>query len=171
MKRLLIATLLLTGMATIAAAQSKPTTATPDKPHEITVREARALSQGLRNLDGVQTGKLDNAQAQVIEPFRFSGPTRMTIALNLAAVDTAVVAYQKARNGLIKQMAGGGATVPADKQQAFIEQDDRMQDSPAGVIIRRLKESELCLEAKAPCEVANQIPGSTLGQLVPIIDR
>jgi len=47
-----------------------------------------------------------------------------------------------------------------------------MLDSPAGILVRRLKIEALCLEVKEPaCKVANRIPASVLSQLLPLIDR
>ena len=167
MKRLLLAATMLS--CAIPAYAADP--AAPSKPHEITVREAIGLSAALRQLDGRPTGKLDKDQNQVIEPYKFDGATLMTIGLDLSHVDQVVVTYQQQKNLLIKQLSNGGVTVPAEKQSEFLEQNDKMLEAPSGVLVRRLKSSDLCLEAKPPCAVANAIPGSVLGQLVPLIDE
>jgi len=95
MKRLLLAALLLTNAMMANAIAAEPKASAPSEPHEITVREAVGLSFALRQLDGAASGRLDKDSAAVLDPFRFDSITLMDIAINQAAVDAAVVVYQK----------------------------------------------------------------------------
>jgi hypothetical protein len=158
-------------LALAHSARSYATESIASPPHQITVREAIGLAIALRQLDGRPTGKLDKDGAPVIEPYKFDGATLMAIAFDLNHIDQVVVIYQQQKNALIKKMSGGGVSVPVDNQADFLEQNDKMLDTPIIAQVRRLKLKDLCLDGKSPCPGTNAISPTTLGALMPLVDE
>lgn len=161
LKIALATVLILAAVATSAARAADPT---PAKPKDLTVSEVLALSAALSQLDAYQTGKVDKDNRAIIAPYKFSGTTLMTIAIDIEGAAVVVRSYQKSVNALIGRLSNGGVKVPDDKVGEFNKETTKMMDAPSGVLLARIKESELDL-------ANNPIPASVLSAMLPIIDR
>jgi hypothetical protein len=189
MKRLAIAAMFLLSSPFAYAADEKPASNDPTSTAKLTVQQVINIADALRQLGDYRDK--DNKTVKV--PFEFDGGTRMTFAIDINHADAAQQVYTLTRTDLINKMVGDRlqrlAKLQADPkkkaeadalqaelngiQQDFNQQDVRMLTTPAGALLSRIKESELCMAAPPvkPCRVTNAIPPSLLAALVPIIDR
>lgn len=100
-----------------------------------------------------------NADAR---PYKIAGTVRMAMAKNIARCGEVINAYQKARNALIYDLAGGGNQVPTDKLAEFEKGQQVLLDAMHDVSLIRLRESQLDLDA-------NPVPLMVLTALIPIM--
>jgi len=189
MKRLAIAAMFLLASPFAYAADEKPLSNDPTSTAKLTVQQLINIADALRQLGDYR----DKDNKVVTVPYGFDAGTRMTFAIDINHADAAQQIYTLARTELLRKMVGDRlqrlAKLQADPkekaqadalqaelngiQQDFNQQDVRMLTTPAGALLSRIKESELCMAAKpvAPCTTTNAIPPSLLAALVPIIDR
>lgn len=117
----------------------------------------------LSALDGRRRVVKDGGEEKIVfEPYTFTGATRMAIARNIASLQAEQKSYEEARNGLIKQMSGGGDTVPSDKVTEFTQEVEKLLYSDS-ISLKSISESDLNL-------TVNPIPSSVIAALLPIIE-
>jgi len=177
MMKTVFAALLSAAVSTAAFAQAS----TPPKPLEpldlsrLSTLEVLGVGQALR-----QFGDYRTPQGEAVKvPFKFDGTTLMTFAINIRAADDAERAYREAYTKFEAQELGDVSALKpeevAQKKQAVATSEAaiRMINRPAGALLARVKESELCtkLPPVAPCTVKNDIPPSLLAAILPIVDR
>lgn len=160
--KMMLSAALAVAMTTAAFGQDKPA-------GQLTVLEALTVGQALRQLGDHP----DIAGKKVAVPFRFGGPTLMTMALNIAASEQIQKNYQTTYNALVRQFADGGDSVPPERMKEFTAESEKAMNAPSGYTFGRIKEADLCLEVKpqTACTMANPIPPALLSALIPIIDR
>lgn len=178
MKKTILAAFLLAATSTAALAQA----GAPPKPNaepaldtgKLTILEVINIGQALQQL-----GSYFDGRQKVDVPFKFDGATLMTFAVNIRASDDAKKAYQEGYAKFEAQEIGDVKDMkPEDvqqKKQAIAASDAaaRMMSRPAGALLARIKESELCMKSPpvAPCTVKNDIPPALVAVLLPIVDR
>ncbi len=114
---------------------------------KLTYKNAIILRGALDALEGREKTLDAKGQTQVIvKPFKFSGKTRLKIARNLRACETAFADYDAARVGLVRELAGGGEKVPAEKLAIFNQRHEELLNEVAEVALTPLEEAELNLD-------------------------
>lgn len=97
------------------------------------------------------------------------GAARMTIALDIAALTPIWQASEKARIGMIAEIAGGKDIQPGTPEYAaFVQRFDADLGKPCGLTLGHVKIADLKL-GDGPDE--NAIPPTSLAAMVPIEDR
>lgn len=168
-----ICLILLTAL-TISPALAQNATSPVTASGTSVLRTKTSLTKGLTLQQAIDVRAallaLDNYQAQdkdgraIALPYKFSGPTRMAIARNLARANEAYQALQTANNALVAQFSGGAQQVPADKMSAYTTEINKVLQGPADVgAMVKISEADLDL-------ATNPIPGSVLAALVPILE-
>jgi hypothetical protein len=125
------------------------------------------LDRGLAGLDGafkVVTDPRTGKDEKVPVAYEFTGKVRFAIARNLTAIKPAIEALAKAKQAIGEEIGGKGATdIKGDAAiAAFNKKWNEVLNEPVTVDLQRLTESDLNLEK-------NQIPGTTINALAPII--
>ena len=155
--------------AAIALAASPVRSAEPAR---ITVREALALAQALRNLDGHMTViKQNGSQDQtVMIPWEFgSGSLRLRIANDLTIVAAVEASLEKARQSIVKEILKNHDATEikpgTPEYDQFMKQYAEILEQPAAgaIDLGRIKASELRLDK-------NEIGVTILQALKPIMD-
>jgi hypothetical protein len=116
----------------------------------------------LSALDGRQKIVKDGGEEKVVvEPYTFTGATRMAIARNMSALAAEQKSYNEARIGLIKQFSNGADQVPADKMGEFTEEVQKLLEADCPDIkIKKLTEADLnfAVNPLAPSVIAGLLP-------------
>jgi hypothetical protein len=184
-------------VVTSAAAQPAPASAPPAPAAtafdsgKLTFEQVIGIADALRQLGNYR----DNRTGQTVTvPFKFDGSTLLTLAVDIDAGDKATKTYQDAYFKFEAQELGDPKKLNHDlsklpdetadayearlvaKRKTEIANSDaakRMPGHPAGALLARLKEGELCLKYPpvAPCTVKNDIPPALLATILPIIER
>lgn len=145
----------------------------PDKPTQqtvLTTAQALTILQGLRNLDGHQVIAKQNGQdTMVVVPWDFkNGSLRLAIANNIALLTLVEAANEKALAQIRLEVFKGQP--PKENSPEVVEFQRQYSDAMARPVpgamekLERIKGSALKLDV-------NEIPGTTLGALGPILDR
>lgn len=140
-----------------------------DKP--MTIGDVLALGPHLRSLDGrlVVVKQKDGVDGLVLTPWDFaSGTLRLRIGRNLTAVMAVEREVEDTRQAILKEIQSG---MPAGQEivsgtpewDRFQKQMTELTQQPSTVKLDRLKASELKLDK-------NEIPGTALSGLAPILD-
>lgn len=136
----------------------------------LTVRQALQALQGLRGLDGHQViVKMNGQDTAIMKSWEFnSGPLRLAIANDLGILTQVEQTTEKARTALIKSIAKDGITIEPNTADyaKFLQEWEKLLDAPAPLTgaITKLNAQELRLDV-------NEIPGSTLSALIPILKQ
>lgn len=160
--RLTVCAALLAGIAIVGTAFAQDNKGTTPPTTVLTVEQTINAMNALASLDGAEVVDKDGKKGTA--PYKLSGSTRMAIAVNLDRARAEFKTYQAVHAAMIRQMAAGGDTVPADRTQEFTAEINKVLGAKASVALYRLKEADLNL-------ADNAIPGSTLSHLIPLIDR
>lgn len=131
---------------------------------QITIDKALSLRAGLTALDGYnKIIKNGENESTAVVPFKLSGVMRMTIARNISRLEQPLADYNKARNEVIKSLAGpDGNAVPPEKLAEFLAQDVGMRKQETELSLTKLKVADLNLDD-------NPIPGSVLAMLLDLV--
>jgi hypothetical protein len=114
---------------------------------KITTQSALTLRAALPALDGLDKAvEVNGKTALVKKPFKFSGKTRLKIARNLRACEQVFLDYDAARAGLVRELADGGESVPAEKLSQFHQQHAALLQEPQEVALTPLREEDLNLD-------------------------
>lgn len=112
----------------------------------------------------------DGQAARVVRELYKLGELRLTIAINLRKVGEAVAAYNDARLGLAKEIAG---TDDAGAAERAVNDNPKTQAAFGAAISRLLKTEVACdlaaIEVAALNIKENPIPATTLELLAPIL--
>lgn len=156
------------GFACVFFGVASPAQEVPKSP--MTVGEAIQVLGALRALDGQQViVKQNGGDVVVAQPWKFSSATlRLAIADNIAILSKLETSTDKARVGIIREIANGGDRVSVGTKEfdEFQRQYDAMNAAPygaAGALTR--------IDAKALNLDVNEIPVTTLSALWPILSR
>lgn len=174
--RSVVPAIIFTALTSQAFGQTKPTA-----PVVITVADAISIWNAINALDSHQTGVVDKNGNAVVAPnnFEYSGAVHLVLARNAAKAYLVLKEYNDELAKLRARFDDDKAGVPkeqladftAEKQNAYEKRSAEMLAAPAGVEFLRVKEADLCLDAKPPsCPVKNAIPISVLTALLPILD-
>lgn len=152
-------------------ALASPWSALSAEATKLRVREAMALAQGLRALDGRQVViKVKGEDTIVVIPWEFgSGSLRLRIANNLAILTAVEQQLTTIRAGIFRELTKGGEganIAPGSPEEAaFLKQFEEAlnQPAPGTQDLARIKASELKLDR-------NEIAPSVLETLRPILD-
>jgi hypothetical protein len=173
--KLIIAALLAASSSTGALAQTTAPKSDPTDTGKLTIVEVLNIGQALR-----QMGDYYRAGGEkVAVPFKFDGTTLMTFGINVRAADDTEKAYRDAYLRFEQQELGDVKDASPEevqkKKQAIATSDaaKRMIERPAGALLARIKESELCMKDPPvkPCTVKNDLSPGQIAALLPIIDR
>lgn len=159
MLRFLSAVALAAVFITPAAAQSP----------KLTVQQVLDATNGLAQLDAYKDRDKDGKE--IVVPYKFSGTTLMTMAINLERGRFVLRNWQAAATALQRQFAGAEKDVPPEKLAQYNVEANAMLNQASDVQMQPIALADLCLEAKAPCAAANPIPPSVLSMIVPIIAK
>lgn len=177
MKKMILVALLVATAASTAVAQ----VAAPPKPPadqndsaKLTVVEVLNVGQALRLM-----GDYFRGTEKVAVPFKFDGTTLMSFGANIRAAEQVGKNYRDDYTKFEQQQLGDVANLTAEqveKKKETIANSDaakRMIEKPAGALLARIKESELCMKDPPvkPCTVKNDLPPGSIAALMPIIDR
>ncbi len=173
MKKFLLAAV-LAAFSTGAITQERPSN-DPNNTAKLTYLEVLNIGHAFRQMGNYY----DNRQMLVQVPFKFDGGTLLSFAVNIRAADDAQKAFQEAYAKFEAQELGDVKGLkPEEVQQkklAIANSDaaKRMQEKPAGALMVRIKEAELCMKAApvAPCTATNNISPSILASILPLVDR
>lgn len=94
---------------------------------ELDINRMNALADALRALDGREMIAGEGAAARVVVvPYKL-GTLRHAIAKNLHTLRGPLEAFNEARNGLIREISGGGRAIDADQEPGkFAEFSDKV---------------------------------------------
>lgn len=130
--------------------------------------ECLAIMQGLNALDGhpvvIASGKPNE---QVInQPYEFGNAAlRLDIAKNLSALGAVQRDAQSAQQKITAEISKGGEIKPGSTENLALDRQLReLLDHPCDVELKRIKAADLKLDR-------NEIPGSVLAAIDPILDR
>src|SRR3990167_2765617 len=169
--------LLIAALAAIssgATAQNKPSN-DPNDTAKLTYVEVFNIGQALRQMGNYH----DNRQMLVQVPFKFDGMTLISFAVNIRAADDAQKVYQEAYAKFEAHELGDVKELkPEEVRQkkmtiATSDAAKRMLEKPAGALMVRIKESDLCMKSPPvdPCTQANNISPTLLATILPLIER
>lgn len=137
----------------------------------LTVRQSLQALQGLKGLDGRQVVvKMNGQDTAIMKHWDFgSGALRLAIANDLSILTQVEQTTEKARISLIKSIAKDGSLTiePNTREYAeFLRQWEQILDQPAPSTgaITKINVKELKLDV-------NEIPGTTLSALIPILQQ
>jgi len=138
---------------------------------KLKINQIKELQDALSNLDGYQRAvKVDGADKLVFQPYSLSGKTRYAIAKNLRILTTKISDFNKARDGLIKEISGGQNfikkedTENVEKFVARVNELAEVEDDVDGLIQFTLAELGLELETDL-----NPFPSSVINGLTLLI--
>lgn len=129
---------------------------------QLTYKNITLVRAALNALEGREKIAEDKGQGRVVvKPYKFSGKTRLKIARNLRAVESAFQEYDAARIGLVRELAEGEDKVPEARLAEFNRRHEELlneepAEAPAFV---KLEEGELNLDD-------NDIPHGALAVLL-----
>lgn len=138
---------------------------------QMTYRKLLGLHQALSGLgEGITEkvvevmngGKVTNRVIQM--PYRL-GTARLSIAVNLNAMEPVVKHFNDERRKLFEQFAGKGVTQMDEKSPSakkFVKASEELLDTETGVDLVMLTAADLHLDE-------NEIPGTLISALVPIL--
>lgn len=157
--------------AALLLALSSPLVTVSAEPTKLRTREAMALAQALRSLDGrQQVVKVNGQDTLVTVPWEFgSGSLRLRIANNLAILTGVEQHLTTIRAQIFREVTRGGTQteLPPGSPEfaAYMSQfeDALNQPAPGTQDLARIKASELRLDR-------NEIAPSVLEALRPILD-
>lgn len=136
----------------------------------LTVNQSLQALSALRALDGRDViAKKDGQETIIRQPWEFqSGPLRLAIATDISLLTQIEQQSERARVDIINSVSkGAGRVEPNTPEYAqFLKQWTEVIDAPAPISgsLTRIKAKDLRLDV-------NEIPGSTLSALVPILDQ
>lgn len=174
--------------AIAACALSTSYAAEPAKVTDLTVIQVLNITGALSKFGDYQDPKTGTV---VRVDFKFDGRPLMIIATNLSLGEQAQKNYNAAAQKLFKRYAvmtdvpeldkdekptgkmKQELRVPPDKLEEYADQVREQQEAPADVQLSKLKQAELCIDAKPvdPCKVWNNISPVLISAIVPIIER
>ncbi len=134
---------------------------------KVTVNTAHKLVNALLALDGRQKAvKNGDSESIIVEPYKL-GPARLAIAKNTSRLRAVLTDFEKARDGLIKEISNGGDSIdPAKDPDGFkrfnLAVRDMLSDE-SDVDIVPIEASKLNLDQ-------NDIPPAVIVDLEEIID-
>ena len=175
MKKMMIAAALIALTAPAFAAQDKPAAPAPTDTGKLSILEVINIGQALQQMGDFHNGRGDLVKVD----FKFDGTTLLSFAINIRAANDAQKSYGEGYAKFETQELGSSAKdmKPDElaKRKTEIANSDsakRMMERPAGALLARIKESELCMKDPpvAPCKATNNIPPALLSAILPIID-
>lgn len=135
------------------------------EPLKLTVEQALNISSALMALDGQERSIKENDKDRVIKtPYQFSGSTRLIIARDMAVLNEVAKTYNDARIALVNQFAIDGKIEPnSDNEKKFTIEMKKIIATEQDINLTKIKAADLNLDS-------NQIPGTVLALLNPILD-
>jgi hypothetical protein len=122
---------------------------------KLTTAQCLQLRLALLALDGLDTVHDVNGRAVATKkPFKLTGKVRMRLGRNLRAVEAVAQEFDAARTAKIRELSGGGETVPADKQAQFRADHDAMLNEEHEVALTPIPEDDLNLDENAIAHAA-----------------
>ena len=175
MKKMMIAAALIALAVPAVGAENKPaapSAVTSGANHSIL--EVINIGQALQQMGDFHNGRGDLVKVD----FKFDGTTILSFAADIRAANDAQRAYGEGYSKFEAQELGVVKDMKPDelaRRKSEIANSDaakRMLDKPAGALLARIKESELCMKDPpvAPCKVTNNIPPALLSAILPIVD-
>lgn len=163
----------------VCAAAALPAAAQDAKP--LTVEQCIGVLAGLKSLNwaGQQLGEDFKARPADAKQYKL-GDARLTIAMDTAALEPILTAYQRSQQGFMSEQpvlpaAADGKPVPPEVQQVIAEQNRAFQKhqlddlkQPCPVTLGRIRSVDLKI-GDGPDQ--NAIPPSVLGAFSPIVDK
>jgi hypothetical protein len=140
---------------------------TRGEPIKLKGDEVIELNRGLAELDGafkVVTDPRTGKDEKVPVAYEFSGKVRFAIARNLTAIKPVIDSLAKTKQAIGEEIAGKGV-IEVKGEAAVAAFNRKWGDAlkePVTVDLQRLTESDLNLDR-------NQIPGTTINALQPIV--
>jgi len=137
---------------------------------KFTVGQCLDILAGLNALNFVGQQLADQRQVPPTDarPYKL-GATRLTLALDMAALRPIADATEKARQGLLNEIGSGKPIAPnSEESKRFFEKWQDTLNAPCPVTLGRIKAADLKI-GDGPDD--NPIPPAVLSALVPIIDQ
>ena len=130
----------------------------------LTVKQCIEVLAGLTSLSFV--GQLSPQQAPTADSksYKFSGPTRMTMALDISELAPVQAAAQKAQQEFDKSLPAAEGAAAQERTRKVAENWQSIIEAPCNVRPGKVKEADLDLSE-------NPIPVGVLSVMIPIIDR
>ncbi|HTB63877.1 MAG TPA: hypothetical protein VK737_09830 [Opitutales bacterium] len=127
---------------------------------KLTNKSVLQLRAALLSLDGLDKSVEVKGQTQLIKkPFKLDGKTRLKIARNLRATETAFEDYDSARVGLVREFSADGQQVAPDKLPEFTQRLEDLLADEADLALAPLAEDDLNLDD-------NEIPHAALASIL-----
>lgn len=160
-----------TPIIALCIALGSPSVGLSAEPTKLRTRDAMALAQALRQLDGrQQVVKVNGQDTIVVTPWEFgSGSLRLRIANNLAILSAVELRMQTVRADIFRDVTkgtGGPIAPGSPTEAAFMKQFEEALNMPAPGTqdLARINAGELKLDR-------NEIAPSVLEGLRPILDQ
>lgn len=147
------------GFVGTSIAASMPETIT------LTIEQSLNISSALMSLDGQEKIIKDGDKEKSVKvPYQLSGNTRLAIAKNMTKLNEIAKSYNDARTALVGQFSVDGKIEPnSDNEKKFTIEMKKVIATEQHLDLTKIKISDLNLDA-------NQIPGTVLALLNPILD-
>ena len=128
------------------------------------ILQLRAALLALDGIDKAVEVKGQDKPVLIRKPFSFSGKTRLKIARNLRAIETAFEDYDAARIGLVREYSDDGRQVSPENLPEFTRKIEELLDEAEDIALTPLDEDELNLDD-------NDIPHAALAVLIGCLDE
>ncbi len=136
---------------------------------KLKINQIKVLHEAFANLDGYQKAvKIDGQDKLVWTPYSLGGKTRYTIAKNLRILGVKINDFNKARDGLIREISGGATfikkeeTEKVEKFVAKVNELAEVEDEVDGLLQVTLEDLKLNEESDINPYPSNVINGLTL---------
>ncbi len=114
---------------------------------KITLQNIVNLRAHLSALDGVNIPTQSNGQTVLVHhPFIFKAGVRRKIVRNIRLVDGAYKEFNATRDGIIREFAEGGDTVPAEKIADFRKKEAELLAEEIELPLEPISETDLDLD-------------------------